>query len=268
MAEAIVAAAVPIDFDEQILDALLPPAADAHALVDELATLPFITRTNGDCTYYASARRSILKLARDENIGHVRELNAAAARYCESQLEVLAEGPDRERAKRSQMYHLLGAGGEDEDLGFALLVRLLTEAEAEYRPGVVFLLLQMAGEQEPILNDQHRLGLLWLNARLLIMQNQAQAAVKQLADLLGLPLSSALRPHVELTLANALCRTGQWADAAIHATNAHRGFDPGQPFDDAGPRGSRSLRPMRGLPSTSTARVQSGRHSPTACWIS
>lgn len=232
-AGAIVAAAVPLQFDEPLLDALLPGETDVHGVLDELMTLPFVGRRNTEWSYYAPARRVILEMARHEDVTRLRELNETAARYFEKALEGLEASEARDKIERSLMYHLLGAGGEDEARGYDLLLRLTGEAEAAYQPGVMFQLLHMAREQEPLLQDDHRLGLLWLDGRLLLMQNDARAAVKRLTELLSLPLSSMMQAQVELTLSRALQRTGQWADAVIHANSAHNGFAGLDPFEEA-----------------------------------
>ena len=225
LAAVVTAAAVPITFDVPLLGALLARPQEAFALAERLVgDYSFISRINGHYRYYAPARRAILALARQQDAAGLRALNATAASYFETQSKTLPPGPEREGAERAYMYHLLGAGGTVEALGYSELLRLFAEAESAFRLGVAHLLLRLAEEQVAELDDEHRTGLRWLEGRLLILQGRAKEAAKTLKTLLDDSPLSKQRPEIELTLAHALCDAGRWADAIVHAQAAERAF--------------------------------------------
>ena len=232
--DALIVAAIPLNFDGAILGVLLgQPDRGAELARTLCQEHSFITSFQGRYTFDETTRRAILqKLLRDD-AAWFRRLNSAAAHYFQDQ--AAQAGPaERDDPARDTMYHLLASDEGEQARGYAMLLEMFEQAEQNYRPGTAFILIRLASEQRDLLTPERRVGLDWLMGRLHRLQGHPAKAIGVLRHALDANPAGEMRGQIELALAGALGDSQQWADGILSARSAHQLFRTAHaPLDEA-----------------------------------
>jgi tetratricopeptide (TPR) repeat protein len=204
--------AIPHQFDEGVLGALLPgaEARDITYYRDVLSGLALVSVHGEALALHDSARTYLFgKWLTDGD----PEFALASGRLADYFALRLREGnPYDEQLQRSQVFHRLGA---DPAAGTAELERLFAENRRAGRLAACEALLLLAHEYDPVLSDDHRDLLTYAEGVLAAERRDWARAEAIVGALLGkAALSSALRPRALARLGVIQLAQRRW-DAAL-----------------------------------------------------